>query len=118
MRAAGAFILQATGGLSAAGDREKFLTLPGGGAIGFALGAGYREERNGSTTDPLVKAGLTNQAATQDYKGGYHVTEFFGGLSIPVLTDMPFAQLLSLEGAVRHADYSHDGKATDRKSVV
>src|SRR3546814_4819558 len=89
---------QTTAGFSLAGDSEKFLTMPGGGAIGFALGAEYRKERNGRTTDPLVKAGLTNQAATQDYKGGYHVTEFFGELSIPVLTDMPFAQLLSLEG--------------------
>src|SRR3546814_15506334 len=46
----------------------------------------------------------------------YHVTEFFGELSIPVLTDMPFAQLLSLEGAVRHADYSHAGQATSWKA--
>src|SRR3546814_462163 len=72
--------------------------------------------RNGRTAAPLGKAGLTNQAATQDYKGGYHVTEFFGELSIPVLTDMPFAQLLSLEGAVRHADYSHAGQATSWKA--
>src|SRR3546814_12363524 len=91
--------------------------MPGGGAIGFALGAEYRKERNGRTTDPLVKAGLTNQAATQDYKGGYHVTEFFGELSIPVLTDMPFAQLLSLEGAVRHAYYSHARPATSWKAA-
>src|SRR3546814_2399372 len=29
---------------------------------------------------------------------------------------MPFAQLLSLEGAVRHADYSHAGQATSWKA--
>lgn len=111
-----AFIRQTTAGFSLSGDTQKFLTLPGGGAIGFALGAEYREERNGRTTDPLVKAGFTNQAATQDYKGGYHVTEFFGELSVPLLTDQPFAKLLSVEGAVRHADYSHAGQATSWKA--
>lgn len=111
-----AFIRQTTAGFSLAGDTEKFLTMPGGGTVGFALGAEYRNERNGRTTDPLVKAGLTNQAATQDYEGGYHVTEFFGELSIPVLTDMAFFKLLSIEGAVRHADYSHAGQATSWKT--
>jgi len=111
-----AFIRQTTAGFSLAGNSDKFLTLPGGGSVGFALGAEYRKESNGRTTDPLVKAGLTNQAATQDYEGGYHVTEFFGELNIPILTDMPFAKLLSVEGAVRHADYSHAGQATSWKA--
>lgn len=111
-----AFIRQATAGFSLAGDTGKVLTMPGGGAVGFALGAEYRKERNGRTIDPLVKEGLTNQAPTQDYKGGYHVTEFFGELSVPLLTDMPFAKLLSVEGAVRHADYSHAGTATSWKA--
>src|SRR3546814_17713401 len=72
-----AFIRQTTAGFSLAGDSEKFLTMPGGGANGFALGAEYRKERNGRTTDPLVKAGLTTHAATPESTGGYPVTEFF-----------------------------------------
>ncbi|MBB4630895.1 TonB-dependent receptor domain-containing protein [Sphingosinicella soli] len=111
-----AFVRQTTAGFSLAGDTAKFLTMPGGGAVGFALGAEYREERNGRTTDPLVKAGLTNQAATQDYEGGYHVTELFGELNVPILSDVSFAKLLSVEGAVRHADYSHAGQATSWKA--
>jgi outer membrane receptor protein involved in Fe transport len=111
-----AFIRQTTAGFSLSGDTEKFLTFPGGGSVGFALGAEYREEKNGRTTDPLVKAGLTNQAATQDYRGGYHVTELFGELNVPILTDIPFAKLLSVDGAVRHADYSHAGKTTSWKA--
>ncbi|WP_447761211.1 TonB-dependent receptor plug domain-containing protein [Sphingopyxis panaciterrae] len=111
-----AFVRQTTAGFSLAGDTSKFLTMPGGGSIGIALGAEYRKERNGRTTDPLIKAGVTNQAASQDYEGGYHVTEFFGELSIPLLTDMPFAKLLSVEGAVRHASYSHAGEATSWKA--
>ncbi len=111
-----AFVRQTTAGFSLSGDSSKFLTMPGGGSIGIALGAEYRKERNGRTTDPLIKAGVTNQASSQDYEGGYHVTELFGELSVPILTDMPFAKLLSVEGAVRQADYSHAGQATSWKA--
>jgi iron complex outermembrane recepter protein len=110
-----AFIRQITTGASFSGDSSKFLTLPGGGAVGIAVGAEYREERNGRTNDPLIRGGLTTQAASQDYSGGYHVTEFFGELNVPLLTDLPFAKLLSLEGAVRHASYSHSSTVTSWK---
>lgn len=110
-----AFIRQITTGASLSGDSSKFLTLPGGGAVGVAVGAEYREERNGRTNDPLIKGGLTTQASSQDFTGGYHVTEFFGEVNVPLLTDLPFAKLLSLEGAVRHAKYSHSGTVTSWK---
>ncbi|MES2056405.1 MAG: TonB-dependent receptor [Pseudomonadota bacterium] len=110
-----AFIRQITAGASISGDSSKFLTLPGGGAIGVAVGAEYREERNGRTNDPLIKGGLTTQASSKDYTGGYTVSEFFGELNVPVLTDLPFAKLLSVEGALRHADYSQSGNVTSWK---
>jgi iron complex outermembrane receptor protein len=114
--ASNAFIEQITSGVSISGDSSKFLTLPGGGAIGIAIGGEYRKESNGRTNDPLIKAGLTTQASSQDYRGGYHVSELFGELSIPLLTDLPFAKLLSIDGAVRRADYSHAGNVTSWKS--
>lgn len=107
-----AFVRQTTLGLSVSGDSSKFLTLPGGGAIGVAAGAEYRDEQNGRTTDPLVKAGLTNQAASQDYTGGFDVAELFGEVNVPLLTAMPGANLLAFEGAVRLARYSHAGQAS------
>jgi outer membrane receptor protein involved in Fe transport len=110
-----AFIQQVTTGASVSGDSGKFLTLPGGGAIGIALGAEYREERNGRTNDALIKGGLTTQASSQDYTGSYHVSELFAELNVPLLTELPFAKLLSLEGAVRRADYSQSGNVTSWK---
>src|SRR5262249_39925942 len=105
-----------TTGVSLTGDSKKFLTLPGGGTIGVAIGAEYREERNGRTNDPLIKAGLTTQAISTDYEGGFNVTEFFGEINIPLLTNLPFTKLLSVEGAVRRADYSHSGSVTSWKA--
>ncbi len=110
-----AFVREFSTGFSLAGDSKKFLTLPGGGAIGIALGAEYREERNGRTNDPLIRSGATTQAVSTDYEGGFHVTEFFGEINVPLLTDLPFARLLSVEGAVRRASYSHAGDVTSWK---
>lgn len=110
------FIQQITTGASLSGDSRKFLTLPGGGAVGVAVGVEYRDEKNGRDNDPLIKQGVLTQAASQDYRGGFDVSEFFGELNIPLLTDQPFARLLSVEGAVRRADYSHAGVATSWKA--
>src|SRR3546814_16864377 len=62
-----AFIRQTTAGFSLAGDSEKFLTMPGGGAIGFALGAEYRKERNGRTTHPLENGSATCRESVCQY---------------------------------------------------
>jgi outer membrane receptor protein involved in Fe transport len=111
-----AFVEQVTFGLSLSGDTAKFLSLPGGGSIGYALGAEYRDESNGRRNDPLIKQGLTTQAVSQDYEGGFNVSEFFGEFNIPLLSSKPFAELLSLEGAVRHASYSTAGGITSWKA--
>jgi iron complex outermembrane receptor protein len=110
-----AFVKQFTAGLSVSGDTGKFLTMPGGDAISFAVGAEYRDERNGRVNDPLVRQGLTTQAVSQDYEGGFDVSEVFAEASVPLLKDRPLAELLSIEGAVRHASYSTAGGVTSWK---
>ena len=112
------FVEQVTLGATVSGDSSKFLTLPGGGAIGFALGGEYRDERNGRTNDPLIKAGQTTQASSQDFTGGFDVSEVFGEISVPLLTELPFARLLSIDAAVRRANYSHAGNVTAWKTGV
>ena len=112
------FVEQVTLGATVSGNSSKFLTLPGGGAIGFALGGEYRDERNGRTNDPLIKAGQTTQASSQDFTGGFDVSEVFGEISVPLLTELPFARLLSIDAAVRRANYSHAGNVTAWKTGV
>ncbi|HSG89467.1 MAG TPA: TonB-dependent receptor [Pseudomonadales bacterium] len=114
-----------------------FLELPGG-AIGFAVGAEYREEKNDQSYDPLVKgvipvdtpdavAGtLIRDDATNvqsslvfdpeqlltDSSNDYDVYDVYAELSLPILSDRPFFRELTLDGAVRFSDYSTIGKTT------
>ena len=47
--------------------------------------------------------------------GEYDVKEAFAELSVPILKDLPFAQKLSLDAAIRASDYSTAGKTTAYK---
>ncbi|WP_379552120.1 TonB-dependent receptor domain-containing protein [Qipengyuania sp. DGS5-3] len=117
------------------GDTGAFFDLPGG-AIDYVLGFEFRKEKSTSTFDPLVRgvvpvstpdanAGdllrdlpnaqnslVFDPASVIDNAGGeFDVFEFFGEVRLPILTDVPFARLLELNGAARYADYSTIGKA-------
>lgn len=118
------------------GDTERFLSLPAG-PIGFAAGAEYREERSKVTFDPLregiLPEGSPNAGQNVDTVSDnesllfrpaldlnstfaadaqYDVAEIFLEVSIPVLADMPFAQNLTVDGAIRLSDYSTVGTTT------
>lgn len=95
------------------------LTLPAG-EVQIAVGGEYRKEANNlgahAQYDP------DNPAYVADYeveehplKGKYDVKEVFAELSIPVLKDLPFAHRLSVDSAVRVADYSTAGRTTSDK---
>jgi len=103
---------QHVAGFSLSSDTSEFLELPGGG-IAYAFGMEYREESASSTADPLAKQGIvTFTQATEDTSGSYDVFEIFGEVSVPLLADQPFAESLTLDAAIRYADYSHAGSAT------
>ncbi len=99
---------------SLAGDSGAFLMLPGGPA-GFALGAEYRKESSSFDPDPAIAAGRTWQGAVQPSSGSFDVKEVFGEVNLPILTDQPFAHLLSVGGAIRYSDYSTIGGTTTWK---
>jgi iron complex outermembrane receptor protein len=120
--------------LAFSGDTSSFFELPGG-AIQWAGGFEYREERSRSTFSDLEKGLLPegspagpagtfigdisgNQqlifdAATRtfDASGSFDVKEVFGEIRIPILKERPFFYELSLEAAGRYADYSTIGGA-------
>jgi outer membrane receptor protein involved in Fe transport len=97
-------------GGSLAGDTSAFFELPGG-AIGLAAGFEYRTESYKSVTDQLTQSGASANAATPDAFGKYDVTEFFGEISLPLISEMFLAHELTLDAAYRYADYSHAGDA-------
>ena len=109
------------------------------GPIGYALGLEYREETSDNQLDPLTLGILPQgtsftpgvQVSTIDpflfsftdidnsqqfdTKGKYDVTDFFTEIRVPVFLNRPFAKELTLDGAIRLADYSTVGEATTWK---
>ncbi len=105
-------VTQNVAGVTFAFDSSEFLNLPAG-PIQFAGGFEYREEAANSTADPLARSGaVTFTQATENTSGSFDVTEFFGEVSIPLLEDMPLVESLTIDAALRYADYSHAGNAT------
>jgi len=114
------------------GDTGGFLNLPGG-AVAFALGAEYREERSRTLFDPLVLGLLPDgspagaagtfvgdvsanqsltfdaQTRTFDTSGRFDVKEVFGELRVPFAKGRRFVEELSVGGAARYSDYSTVG---------
>lgn len=77
--------------------------------IGFAVGGEYRKESSDSNPDPVNTTGLTFGNALFPEKGSFDVYEAFAELRVPILSDRPFFQELTLNGAARVSDYSTVG---------
>jgi len=102
--------------LSAAlsGDLGGFLELPGG-SIGYAVGAEWRDEESRSRPAQSLIDGLTWAETQLPVDAGFDVRELFAEVNLPVITDAPWAHLLSFGAAVRFSDYSTAGSSTSWK---
>jgi outer membrane receptor protein involved in Fe transport len=104
-------ITQQVASASATFDTERFFKLPGG-PLAFAVGAEWRREESRNINDPFVQSGITETAPQPNAAGGFEVKEAFAEFDAPILRNAPGAYRLSLNGAVRFAEYSHAGDAT------
>jgi len=93
----------------------SILQLPGG-PLGLAIGLEYRKLKGRFDPDPIVAAGFSSDIPAQPTKGSYDVKEAYAELNAPLLADVPFADLLELNGAVRFSDYSTSGSTTTFKA--
>lgn len=101
---------------SVSGDLDTVFTFPGGGSFGFAVGGEYRREKSQDTPDALIQNGeFRDSAALSASSGRFNVKEIFGEFNAPLLSNMRFAELLSVSGALRYSDYSTVGKTTTWK---
>ncbi len=91
-------------GLTFAGDTDRFAKLPGG-PVYFAGGFEYRDESASFDWDTLEELGAFGGAAT-DSSASFDVSEVFAEVSMPLLDS------LTIDAAIRYADYSHAGEAT------
>ena len=109
-----AAITQQVASASVSGDFGQFFSLPGG-PVKFAFGGEWRRES--SRFDPNAK--LVNAqyfqydepGLVQASNGHFDVKELFGELDVPILKDVPFAQVLSVGAAGRYSHYSTTGNA-------
>lgn len=80
----------------------------GAGPAGIAFGAEWRKEKGNYRPDTFLSSGdVIGFNAGKPTNGSYSVKELFGEVVIPLLADLPFAQNLELNGALRYADYSN-----------
>jgi iron complex outermembrane recepter protein len=95
----------------------ELFQLPGG-ALGLAAGLEYRDLSGRFDPDPVVAAGFSSDIPAQPTRGSYDVKEAYAELNAPILADLPFMELLELNGAVRFSDYSTSGSTTTFKGGV
>ncbi|MEE9281264.1 MAG: TonB-dependent receptor [Myxococcota bacterium] len=97
-------------------SQPDLFELPAG-PVGFAIGYQFREESGTDTPDSQVAA--LGDAATgtprQRTKGNFDVNAFYAEAIVPLLSDVPGAESLELELALRTADYNTFGHTTDPK---
>ncbi|UTW56309.1 TonB-dependent receptor domain-containing protein [Kordiimonas sp. SCSIO 12610] len=81
--------------------------------VGLLLGVEYREDILESVPDQISQTpggGFTGVGgATLPVSGSIDVTEFFGELQIPIITDADFFKELTVSGEYRYSDYGTNG---------
>lgn len=90
------------------------LALPAG-DLAFAVGFERREESGRFVPDSLAVTGGSTNLSSRPTEGGYDVNEWYGELLVPVLADVPGAQVLNLNLSTRYSDYTTFGDTTNSK---
>lgn len=93
------------------GDSSSMFELPAG-PVDFAVGFEYRDERSGFIPPELERAGQlwnTVGEGRDIVNGQYDVTEFFGEVSVPIISGVDFIEDLRIDGSFRYTDHSTAG---------
>jgi outer membrane receptor protein involved in Fe transport len=103
------------------GDFGALFALPGG-PVQFAVGGEYRRETSRFQPNAFLTGKQWYQYDEGDVfdpnyristsRGVFDVWEAFGELNVPILSDQPFAQTLSVGAAGRVSDYSTIGRTS------
>jgi outer membrane receptor protein involved in Fe transport len=83
--------------------------------VGLALGYEHRFLGGGFTNDPLTAKFDSSNGGSQDTGGHYTVDEGYGELSIPIVANVPLAEELELNAALRYFNYSNFGSDSTYK---
>jgi len=92
----------------------EIFELPGG-PLAFSFGVERRSESGFDDPDALINGGDTTGNARTATKGGYSLDEAYLEFAVPLLADMPGAQLLDFSLATRYSKYSTFGDTLNSK---
>ena len=93
-------------------------TLPksmGEGDVTFAVGADHRDVSGAATPDQYTQLGLSTNLQQNPGSGSYGLNEAYAEVNIPVLKDMPGAQLLDVDLAHRFSRYTNFGNTNNNQ---
>lgn len=93
------------------GDSSPLFSLPAG-PVGLAAGYEYRSEETSTDSSFLFEQNLAFGVGIPSESGSFDVNETFFEASVPLLRDVPLADYLGIDGAVRFASYSQAGDNT------
>ncbi len=85
------------------------------GPVGFAFGVEHREESAYNQPDAFSSSGIGSGNSVQPTSGEYSVNEMYAEFIIPLVSDMPFAESVDLEAAIRAFDYDTFGSDSTYK---
>ncbi len=97
--------------LAATVSTPELISLPAGG-LGFAAGVEWRDEYGSVTPSGIVGNGDSGGNFAEPTRGGYNLYEVYAEVNVPILADVPLAQELTLEAAVRYSEYSDYDETT------
>lgn len=89
-------------------------SLPAG-DLGIAVGFEHRSESGSFSPDALAQTGISTDLAAGPTKGGYSLDEAYLELQVPILSELPLAEELSVNLATRYSDYDTFGDTTNSK---
>ncbi len=83
-------------------------SLPGG-MVQFAAGYEYRKDSTFDQPDSLIVGGGSSTNFTEPTRGQTIIEEFYGELSLPLLSDMMLAKELNITLAARNTSFESEG---------
>jgi iron complex outermembrane recepter protein len=97
------------------GDMFTFPESMGSGDATFAIGADHRAVSGGATPDDYTQLGLNTNLQQNPGRGSYGLNEAYLEVNLPVLKDMPGAQLLDIDLAHRFSRYTNFGNTNNNQ---
>ena len=98
------------------GDSSKLFELPAGARSVGRPASSTARRRARASRHPRTRPGSHSVTMLLPSDGRYDVSEVFAEVNVPLLSERPFADKLSVDGAVRYSDYSTTGGATTWKA--